>query len=278
VASNHNNTKGGNMDKMVVLVFDDEHKAYEGAKALKGLHSEGSLTLYQSTVISKDAKGAVSVKESADQGPVGTAVGWATGGLIGLLGGPVGWAVGAATGTLAGSFYDLARLGVGSDFIDEVSQYLLPGKTAVVAEVEVGWVTPLDTRVEALGGKVFRRGRGEFIDAQWQKDIDTTKAEIKELNDEFSQETGEAKAKIKTKIEAAKQRLQVKQDQIKETIQNNNREFEAKLNSLQEQVTKAKDEKRAALQKRIGELKADQEARAKKLNEAWEAIKEAIAI
>jgi uncharacterized membrane protein len=278
VVSNHINTKENEMDKMVVLVFNDERKAYEGAQALKGLHAEGSLTLYQSTVISKDAKGAVSVKESADQGPVGTAVGWATGGLIGLLGGPVGWAVGAATGTLAGSFYDLAQLGVGSDFIDEVSQYLLSGKTAVVAEVEEGWVTPLDTRVEALGGKVFRRGRGEFIDAQWQKDIDTTKAEIKELKDEFNQETGEAKAKIKTKIEAAKQRLQAKQDQIKETIQNNNREFEAKLNSLQEQVTKAKDEKKAALQKRIGELKADQEARAKKLNEAWEATKEAIAI
>jgi uncharacterized membrane protein len=266
------------MDKMIVIVFDDERKAYEGAKALKGLHAEGSLTLYQAAVLSKDTNGQVSVKDAADRGPVGTALGWATGGLIGLLGGPVGFVLGAATGTLAGSIYDLQQLGVGGDFIDEVSLYLLPGKTAVVAEIEEEWVTPLDTRVDQLGGTLFRRGRGEFVDAEIARDIEVTKAEMKELKTEFNREAGEAKARIKAKIDTAQKNLQAKQDKIKETIENSNREFEAKLASLQEQATKARDEKKLALEKRIGELKTDQEARVKKLNQAWQLIKEAMAI
>ena len=75
-------------DKMIVVVFDNEKKAYEGSKALKDLHAEGSITLYASAVIAKDADGKVTVKQAADQGPLGTAVGLVTGSLIGLLGGP----------------------------------------------------------------------------------------------------------------------------------------------------------------------------------------------
>ena len=108
------------MNKMIVTVFKDEQSAYGGLSALRELHEEGSLTLYASTVIFKDANGVISVKQAADEGPFGTFAGLATGSLIGLLGGPVGLAVGAATGTLAGSLFDLARVGVSDDFLTEV--------------------------------------------------------------------------------------------------------------------------------------------------------------
>src|SRR5215831_704613 len=101
------------MDKMLVVIFDDESKAYEGVKALRELHAEASLTLYATAVIAKDTQGKVSVKQAVDQGPTGTVLGLTTGGLIGLLGGPIGLAVGAATGTIAGSLYDLVQVGVG---------------------------------------------------------------------------------------------------------------------------------------------------------------------
>lgn len=264
------------MDKMIVIVFDNERKAYEGSKALKNLHEEGSLTLYQSTVISKDANGKVQFKESADPGPIGTALGWATGGLIGLLGGPLGFAVGALGGTVAGSIYDLSRIGVGGDFIDEVSQYLLPGKTAVVAEIEEEWVTPLDSRADALGGTIFRRSRSGFVDEQFERDVETAKAEINELKAEYNREVGEAKANVKAKLDAAHKRMESKRDQIKEAVQEDNKEFEAKLNSLQTQFDQSKYEKKASLEKRIAELKAKQELRSKKLNQAWQLAKEAV--
>jgi uncharacterized membrane protein len=147
------------VNKMIVTIFSDEKNAYEGLKALKALHTEGSLTLHAATVVAKDAQGRVSLKQTEDLGPAGTMFGLATGSLVGLLGGPVGMAAGAAAGTLMGSLFDLATLGVGEEFLAEVSQNLTSGKVAVIGDIDEDWVTPLDTRMEALGGTVFRRAR-----------------------------------------------------------------------------------------------------------------------
>ena len=266
------------MNKMIVTVFNDEASAYKGVNALKELHAEGSLTLYANAVIARDAKGMVSVKQSADQGPVGSALGLATGTLIGLLGGPVGLAIGAATGTLAGSVYDIAQLGVSEDFLAEVSQYLSPGKVAVIAEIDEEWVTPLDTRMEPLGGSVFRRGRAEFIDAQIEREVAADKAEIAKLKAEHSQAAGEAKAKLKAKLDAAQSRLRARRDLLEKRIETIKREDEAKVKSLQEQMTRAKGEAKARLEKRVAEERANHQLRVDKLSKAWQLVKEAAAI
>src|SRR5579871_1603979 len=138
------------MSKMIVIVFDTERQAYEGSRALKELHNEGSITLYGQAVVVKDSSGKAVVKDAADKGPLGMAVGLLTGSLVGVLGGPVGMAVGAATGTYAGAIYDMVAAGINMDFVDEASAQLQPGKAAVVAEIEEEWVTPLDTRMEEL--------------------------------------------------------------------------------------------------------------------------------
>jgi uncharacterized membrane protein len=265
------------MNKMIVTAFNNESSAYEGVKALKELHAEGSLTLYATAVIAKDAMGVVSVKQAADQGPLGTALGFATGSLIGLLGGPVGLAIGATWGTIGGAVYDIAQLGVGEDFLAEVSQYLSPGKVAVVAEIDEEWVMPLDTRLEALGGIVFRRARGEFIDAQIEREIAADKAEIAQLKAEYNQAVGEAKAKLKAKLDAAQNRIQARRDLLNERIEAIRREGEAKIKSLQEQAAKAKGEMKAKLEKRIAEERADHQLRVEKLSQAWSLVKEAAA-
>ena len=83
------------MDRMLVVVFDTESKAYEGKRALIPLDNEGSISVYASAVIAKNADGATTVRQGDDQGPLGTLVGTSLGSLIGLLGGPVGLAIGA---------------------------------------------------------------------------------------------------------------------------------------------------------------------------------------
>jgi len=70
------------MDKMLVAVFDDEGKAYEGSRILRELDAEGSIELFAMSVIAKDASGKVDVKEAADERPLGTAVGLLTGGVV----------------------------------------------------------------------------------------------------------------------------------------------------------------------------------------------------
>jgi|SRR5579863_2213661 len=265
------------MNKMVVVVFDSESKAYEGSKALKELHAEGNITLYAIGVIGKGAGGKVTVKEAADEGPLGTAVGLVTGSLIGLLGGPVGVAIGAYAGTLGGMMYDLGTLGIGEDFLAEVGGRLKPGKTAVVAEVEEEWVMPVDTRMEAAGGVVFRRGLGEVQDALIERDTDALKAELANLKAESARATGEAKAKLQAKIDSAKAKLQATHDRAKAALEAAKQKMDAKIKSLQEQAAKAKGDAKAKLEARIAEAQSEYKRRTDKLKQAWELTKQALA-
>ncbi|HWQ03804.1 MAG TPA: DUF1269 domain-containing protein [Longilinea sp.] len=264
------------MDKMLVVVFDNEGKAYEASKALQELQNEGSINLYAKAVIARDADGKVEVKEEGDMGPVGTGVGLLTGSLIGLIGGPVGLAIGAYAGTVGGMVYDMANAGVGEDFLFEVEKSLLPGKTAVVAEVWEEWTMPVDTRMEALGGVVFRRTRDDVVDAQMDRDAVALEAELAELKAERDQATGEARAKLQAKVDKTKAKLQSKHNEIQARIEANQKETEAKIKSLQERAAKESGERKAKREARIIELQADQKRRTDLLNKARELAREAL--
>ena len=111
-------------------------------------------------VVAKMPDGTLSVKEKESEGPVGIAVGALVDGLAGLLrGGPVGAPIGAAGGALIGVFRDLGASGMNSEFLEKVSQELTPGKTAIVAEVSESRITPLDSRMDAIGGILIRDWR-----------------------------------------------------------------------------------------------------------------------
>jgi len=264
------------MDKILVIVFDTDSKAYEGSRALQDLQNEGSIWLYATAVIARDASGNVEVQQPGDMGPAGTAVGLLTGSLIGLIGGPVGLAIGAYAGTLGGLAYDLANVGVSEDFLDEVGQSLKPGKAAVVADVWEEGVLPVDTRMEALGGVVFRRMRRNLLDLQVETDITTLKAEIDELESEYDQASGDAQGKLQAKIDTAKARLQTTVNGIQARLEASQQETKAKIDSLQEQAAKARGERKAKLEKRLAELEAEQKRRSDQLKQAWKLTKEAL--
>src|SRR6516165_5661508 len=86
------------MDRMLVVVFDNESKAYEGKKTLLQLDGEGSITVYAYAVLAKHADGSATIKQGDDSGPIGSLLGTSMGSLIGLLGGPAGVAIGASAG------------------------------------------------------------------------------------------------------------------------------------------------------------------------------------
>jgi len=258
-----------NMDKMVVTVFDNEKQAYEGERALREMHDEGSIVLYAMAVIAKEPNGKVAIKQSADQGPAGTVLGTATGALVGLLGGPAGVVVGAASGTLGGSLVDLANVGVGEDFLDEVAQALRPGKAAVVAEVEEQWVIPLDSRMEDLGGTVFRRSRRDVVDAQFERDVASLRAEIDQLNAELKDASGKARAKLQARVDVTRQRLESVKNKARSRSESLKKETDAKIKSLKEQATKTHGDMKAHFEKRAAEVRAEYEAQSNKLGQAW---------
>ncbi len=264
------------MDKILVVVFDNESKAYDGSLALQELQNEGSLNLYAKAVIARNADGKVEVKQAGDAGPIGMAVGLLTGTLIGVLGGPLGVAIGVSLGMSGGLLYDLAQLGVGEDYLDEVGKSLLPGKAAVVAEVWEDWILPIDTRMEALGGVVFRRTRTDVLDEQLEKDVAALKADLAELEAEYEQANAKAKAKLQIRIDNAQAKLQAAQDAVQARLASSQQETEAKIQSLQEQAAKAQGERKAKLEKRVAELRADSQRRSEQLRQAGEHIKEAL--
>jgi len=266
------------MNKMLVTVFNTESAAFEGLRALKDLHREGDISLYAAAVLVKDASGKVSTKQAADEGPIGTALGMLTGSMIGLLGGPVGVAVGASMGGLTGLLFDLDKSGIDLQFVDDVSKALGPGKVAVLADVEEGWVAPVDTRMAKLGGIVFRRLRYEVAEDQMARESAAFQAEVKQLKEELAEAHAENKAAIQAQIDDAKKKAQLMQDQTKARIDQAKREADAKITSLQGQLKQASDRQKAKIEKRIAEVKADLEARHTKLQEAGRLAKEALAV
>jgi uncharacterized membrane protein len=265
------------MNKFVVAVFPDEQKAYQGTRALKELHSDGSLTLYGMAVVAKDAKGVLSVKESAGEGPLGAAVGALVGGFVGILGGPVGVLAGAAGGTFIGSLTDLFNYGISEDFLVEVSTMLQPGKTVIIAEIAETWTIPLDTRMEAAGGIVLRTWRADFEDEQIARDVAATQADLEQLSAEFKQATADAKAKVKAKMDQARAKLEQAQERLKGRLAALEKEANAKIAALEQQVANAQADTKEKVKQRIAAARADFDRRSSKLKQAWALTKEALA-
>ena len=220
------------MDRMLVVVFDSESKAYEGKEALLQLDREGSISVYAYAVVAKNADGTATVKQGDDSGPLGTLAGTSLGSLIGLLGGPVGLAVGAAVGFLAGATADLDNARIGGDFIDDVTKVLLPRRVAVVAEINEDWTTPVDLRMEPIGGIVFRRALSAVTDTVNEEEVAAIKADIAQLKAEHAQAHADRKAKVQEKINQLDSKLQAQLQKAKERRQAAEREAQARVQVL----------------------------------------------
>ena len=153
---------------------------------------------------------------------------------------------------------------------------MLPGKSAVVAEISEGWITPLDTRMEELGGTVFRRYRADVEDAQIEREIEASNRELDELEAEWEQAVGEAKNKLQAKVDAAKTRLTALNEKAKNKLASLKEEADAKIEKLNAQIAKAGDDVKAKYEKTRDQLKADFEVRSKKLAESARLTKEAL--
>ena len=242
------------MERILVVVFDSEKKAYAGSHALNQLDEEGSITIHAETIIQKNADGAIAVKKAEDDFPVRTLSGSAVGSLIGLLGGPAGVAVGFMLGSTAGLVGDAYVAGVSMDFVDEVSAQLAPGTFAVIAEVSEEWITPVDSTMESLGGVVFRSAKASVEAEQRARDIAELKSEIAELKSEHQQAKAEAKARIQAKIDALNTRLHAKVAAAKQRAQQIKAEGKAKVEALRTKAAKARAERKAWIDAQITEI------------------------
>ena len=185
--------------------------------------------------------------------------------MIGLLGGPIGLALGAVAGTIAGSIGDMNRAGVNADFLKEVSAKLTPGKWAIVSDVSEDWITtPVDTRMEALGGTVFRAARENVEHEQYTKDVAAIKADITQLKAEQAKSRANQKVKLQLKIDNLNEKLRTKLEAAKLRSMEQKKEAKAKVEALEKKAANAKGEAKAKIKTRIYEIeekyKRDEEA------------------
>jgi uncharacterized membrane protein len=259
---------------MLAIVFNDEKSAYEGVRALRDLNAEGSIDVFATAVLQKDAQGRVATRKSQSDFPLQTFVGTAIGGLIGLLGGPAGVAVGSAAGVVAGLLGDMYTASVDEEFLAEVSTALTPGKWAVIAEVDEDRVTPVDTRMEALGGVVYRTLKSSFQHQQWSQAATDAGTELDQLKAEAADARADRKAKLQEQIARLSQRVDAKLERVKARSRLADEEFQAKVTALQKRVDKASGDQRAALEARLAKLRSDHQHRAPASELAYQALQQ----
>ncbi|OZI71804.1 DUF1269 domain-containing protein [Bordetella genomosp. 12] len=116
-------------------------------------------------VVQRDASGHISVREGANSiFGTGAATGSVIGAVVGILGGPVGILLGFSGGALFGSLAD-ADAATGDDLLlSSLSAQILPGTTALIADVEEVDPSLLDAFVKSSGGRALRVRYDELFD------------------------------------------------------------------------------------------------------------------
>ena len=220
------------MDRMLVVIFDSENKAYEGKKALSQLDNEGSIAVYSYAVIGKNADGTTALKQGDDPGPLGTLVGTTVGSLIGLLGGPAGLAIGASVGLVAGGTVDLNNSRIGEDFVNDLKQALQPNKFALVAEIQEDWTTPVDSRMEAIGGTVYRRALSDVKHELHDEHVAAMEADRAQIKAEQAEAHADRKAKLQERINQLDSKIQAQLEKAKQQREAAERQAKAKVEIL----------------------------------------------
>jgi uncharacterized membrane protein len=266
------------MENVLVVVFDNERTAYEGLNYLNQLDCDGVIDIYAGSVIAKETDGRVTEKGRQGDFAFHTIAGSALGGLTGLLGGPAGFGIGATVGGLTGIIRDLHAAGVDSHFIDEVAAVLKPGKSAMVADVNEEWTTPIDTRMAELGGLLFRTVKQDFEYELRAYEITEISGQIEQLKAELAAAAADRKTKIQAQIDGLTQKLQGAETEAEHYAQQIKRETEAKVQVLQKKAATAQGEAKANINVQIGQFRKQYEDSVAKLrNVTAEKLKQAAA-
>ena len=159
------------MSDLLVIGFDDEHKAFEMRAELAKLQKEYLIEMEDVVVVTKDDKGKVKLHQAVNLTAAGAVGGGFWGMLIGMifLNPLLGAAVGAGAGALSGKLRDI---GISDNFMKELGETLKNNTSALF--VLVRKVTP-DKVLEGLKGF-----KGKVIQTSLSKDREEKLREVLE--------------------------------------------------------------------------------------------------
>lgn len=265
------------MSKFVVITLSNEASAYKAVSALNELHNEGSITLYGTAVVRREANGTLTTERRTPAGPVGAGLGAVVGAVIGAFAGPAGAAIGLVTGSAAGGLGGIVHGEVSDEFLEDIMKEMKPGTFAVFAEVSEQWTAPIDTRIEALGGKVFREYRADVVDAMFEKRAEARRDRLAERKAAHAARKAERmETRIEQEIEDVRDKLQRTADKASRRLEATKQELEEKLRILHEQARRAEPVAKKQIDDRISELRKEFGDREKKLHSALKIAQQAL--
>jgi uncharacterized membrane protein len=164
------------MADLIVIEYDNMHKAEEVRLMLQKMQREYLVDMEDAVVAVKDEKGKVKLNQIHNLTASGAASGGFWGILIGMifLNPLVGMAAGAAGGAIGGA---LADVGINNDFMKQVASGFKNGTSALF--VLVREVTPdkVLAELEGTGGKVLQTSLTHEQESKLQAALDAAKSE-----------------------------------------------------------------------------------------------------
>jgi uncharacterized membrane protein len=143
------------MSELVVIAFDDQHKAEEVRLALLKMQEDYLIDLEDAVVAVKRPDGKIKLHQIYNLTAAGAVSGGFWGTLIGLvfLNPLMGAAVGVAAGAVSGALSDV---GIDDKFMKDLSQTLEPGHSALFILVRKATPDKVLEKLTGYGGTVLQ--------------------------------------------------------------------------------------------------------------------------
>jgi putative cell wall-binding protein len=128
---------------------------------------------------------------------------------------------------------DVSNARICEDFVEDVRERLTPEKFALVAEISEDSTTPVDTRMEALGGTVYRRALKEVKRTFHDDNAAAMKADRAQLTAERAKAHAERKVKLQQKIDELDSKIAARHERARQRREAAEAQEKAKAEFLQ---------------------------------------------
>lgn len=143
------------MSDLIVIGFDDEHKAFDLRAKLSRLQKEYLIDMDDVVVVTRNDKGRVKLHQALSLTGAGAVGGGFWGLLIGMifLNPLLGAAIGAGAGAISGKLSDI---GIDDRFMKELGNTIKPGSSALFVLVRKATPDKVAEALRGFGGKVLK--------------------------------------------------------------------------------------------------------------------------
>lgn len=195
------------MNRIVAIIFNKASQAAKARDALKSLDRDESITLFGYAILAKDTECIITISEQythryTHRTPAGSAID----SVIAMLNQPV--SILSANEHILGAKANSDDLQVNADFVRDVSHAFVPGKAALLADIDEEWTPWVDLRMEKLGGIIFRCPLSDVKEAVKVSELASMQAELARLKAEHARADANQKSRLYKKVNALDTKIQ----------------------------------------------------------------------